>query len=126
MISKEFRDKWISLLYALMFMALGAIGVLTGEFWTPRAKRSVSGDVGRIFGAIALAFGTFVLIAWIKGDLLPDPGPADESTAGSGRPVRARKRKPRPIDEDGEIAARALGLGEARPGEAERPDPPPA
>jgi hypothetical protein len=125
-ISKEFRDKWFSLLWALMFIALGAIGVLTGEFWTPRAKRSVSGVVGRIFGAIAFAFGMFVLVGWIKGYLVPDPDPADEPAPRSGRPVRARKRKPRPIDVDEEIAARALGLDEGRPGEAERPGPPPA
>jgi hypothetical protein len=108
-----------------MFMALGAIGVLTGEFWTPRAKRSVSGVVGRIFGAIAFAFGTFVLIVRINAYLVPDSGPAVESAPRRGRPGRARKRKPRPIDEDEEIAARALGLDEGQQGEAKRSDPPP-
>jgi hypothetical protein len=125
-ISKGFRDKWLSLLWALMFLALGAIGVATGEFWTPRAKRSVSGVAGRIFGAIAFAFGMFALIAWIKAYLVPGTDPAEETASGRGRPVRARKRKPRPIDEDEEIAARALGLDEGRRGESGPADPPPA
>jgi hypothetical protein len=125
-ISKETRDKCHVLLVALMFMALGMIGVLTGEFWAPRAKRSIGGVWGRIFGGIALIIGTGLLIGWIFAVTGPGPDPTDGVSAVPRHPGRDRKRKPRPIDPDEEIAARALGLDSGETVEGKGAGPPPA
>jgi hypothetical protein len=102
------REKWGGLLAALAAIGLGMIGVVSGQFWIPRARRTVQGDGARILGGITLAFGAVLLIGWV---LAVAGGEPDSSDPARPAPRRlARKRKPRPIDPAERIAAEALDL----------------
>src|SRR5947209_3439247 len=118
------RERLGGLIWALIAIVLGMIGVTTRQFWTPRARRTVQGDGARILGGITLVIGTVVLICWVLAVTGGDPDPDDRPNPSPKRFGRARERKPGPIDPAEEIAAEALGLGtEDRPA---KPPPTPA
>jgi hypothetical protein len=113
---EKFKKAWETcspFLWALGAMALGYIGIVTGEFWTPRARRSVHGPFARFLGAIALALGAIMLIVLIFAVMSQEPDPDESAPPALKRFARPRKRKPRPIDPGEQIAAEALGLNDA-------------
>ena len=108
--SKKFWEYSYALVYTLGIIALGTIGVVSGQFWTPGARRTVQGDVARILGGIMVVFGTVLLIGWVLAVADGDPHSTDEPAPVPKRFGRPRKRKPQPIDPAEQIAAEALGL----------------